>query len=128
MDRRVALLAVSIGGTLAGCAWPPSSPESAFSASKSVLANRVQARSAFTRASGATEFAFVANWGSADVSAYSVGTNGALTPVPGSPFAAGSEPAAITVDPGDKFAYIANSNASSISAYSIDSTTGALTT
>jgi hypothetical protein len=33
-------------------------------------------------------FAYVANRGSNDISAYSIGSTGALTPVPGSPFAA----------------------------------------
>src|SRR6201989_2750296 len=32
------------------------------------------------------QFAYVANFQSANVSAYSIGANGALTPVPGSPF------------------------------------------
>jgi hypothetical protein len=31
------------------------------------------------------------------VSAYSIGSNGALTPTPGSPFAAGIEPNSVTV-------------------------------
>ena len=38
------------------------------------------------------KFAYVANFDSNNVSAYSIGANGALTPVPGSPFAAGSDP------------------------------------
>ena len=38
------------------------------------------------------QFAYVANGTSNNVSAYSIGANGALTPVPGSPFAAGSGP------------------------------------
>jgi hypothetical protein len=38
------------------------------------------------------QFAYVANEGSNNVSAYSIASNGALTPVPRSPFAAGSEP------------------------------------
>ena len=36
------------------------------------------------------QFAYVANNGSGNVSTYSIGANGALTPVPGSPFAAGT--------------------------------------
>jgi hypothetical protein len=53
------------------------------------------------------QFAYVANQG-ANVSAYSIGTNGALTPVPGSPFAAGLNPFSVAVDPTGKFAYVAN--------------------
>src|SRR5260221_9132204 len=53
------------------------------------------------------------------VSAYSIGANGALTPVPGSPFAAGTEPLSVAVDPTAKFAYVANAGDNNVSAYSI---------
>jgi len=43
------------------------------------------------------EFVYVANAGDNTVSAYSIGANGALTPVPGSPFAAGIEPISVAV-------------------------------
>ncbi len=52
-------------------------------------------------------------------------TSGALTPVSGSPFAAGVSPVWVTVDPAARFAYAANLG-SNISAYSIDAVTGAL--
>ncbi|HXO98482.1 MAG TPA: hypothetical protein VN857_17975, partial [Chthoniobacterales bacterium] len=45
------------------------------------------------------QFAYVANDGSDNVSAYSIGANGALTPVPGSPFAAGLLPFSVAITP-----------------------------
>src|SRR5260370_2613698 len=72
------------------------------------------------------EFAYVANVKSNTVSAYSVGSNGALTPVPGSPFATGHDPMSVTVVPTGWFAYVVNINDSTISAFSIGSN-GALT-
>jgi DNA-binding beta-propeller fold protein YncE len=54
------------------------------------------------------QFAYVANFFANNVSAYSIGANGALTPVPGSPFLAGSQPISVVVDPTGKFAYVAN--------------------
>jgi DNA-binding beta-propeller fold protein YncE len=56
------------------------------------------------------QFVYVANSGG-NVSAYSIGANGALMPVPGSPFAAGSDPNSVAVDPTAKFAYVANAGA-----------------
>ena len=45
-------------------------------------------------------FAYVANYGSNNVSAYTINaTSGALTPVAGSPFAAGTNPYDAAVDP-----------------------------
>ncbi len=73
-------------------------------------------------------FAYVANSGSNDVSAYIIDpTSGALTPVPESPFPAGAGPYAVTVDPTGRFAYVANSASHNVSAYTIDATSGALT-
>jgi DNA-binding beta-propeller fold protein YncE len=73
------------------------------------------------------QFAYVTNWGTSNnVSAYSIGANGALTPVPGSPFAAGRGPFSVAVDPTGKFAYVANLVDHNVSAYRIG-TNGALT-
>jgi DNA-binding beta-propeller fold protein YncE len=77
------------------------------------------------------KFAYVANLSSftsgfGAVSAFSIGSNGALTPVPGSPFPAGFHPLSVTVDPIAKFAYVANEFDNNVSAYSIGSN-GALT-
>ena len=45
------------------------------------------------------QFAYVANFDSNNVSAYSIGANGALTPIPGSPFAAGMDPQSVAITP-----------------------------
>jgi 6-phosphogluconolactonase (cycloisomerase 2 family)/predicted transcriptional regulator len=74
------------------------------------------------------KFAYVANLSGNNVSAYTVdATTGALTPIAGSPFAAGAAPWIVQFDPSGKFAYLANTNSNNISAYTIDATTGALT-
>jgi 6-phosphogluconolactonase len=54
------------------------------------------------------QFAYVANLDSNNVSAYRIGSGGVLTPVPGSPFPAGPNPADVTVDPTGRFAYVVN--------------------
>src|SRR5262249_48642698 len=57
------------------------------------------------------KFAYVANNYQHDVSGYTISaTSGALTPVPGSPFAAKSRPVSVAVDPTGRFAYVTNSN------------------
>ena len=78
------------------------------------------------------EFVFVANAGSDDVSVFRVGSGGSLTEVQGSPFAAGSQPTDVGIEPSGKFAYVSNSNYPSptgtISAYKVNRYTGGLTT
>ncbi|MGO8867700.1 MAG: lactonase family protein [Alphaproteobacteria bacterium] len=77
------------------------------------------------------KFAYVAT--DSNVWAYTINAaTGALTVVNGSPFAAGSYPGGIAVDPFGRFAYVTNtpygpSPGNTISAYAIDATTGALT-
>ena len=71
-------------------------------------------------------FAYVANKGDDSVSGYSIGPHGALTPIPGSPFTAGSDPVDVAVDPSSKFVYVANASSNNVSAYSIGPN-GALT-
>jgi 6-phosphogluconolactonase (cycloisomerase 2 family) len=53
-------------------------------------------------------------------------SSGALTGVPGSPFAAGDGPSWVAADPTGRFLYVANSTGSSISGFAIDDTTGML--
>src|SRR4029077_16358835 len=75
--------------------------------------------------------------GNGTVSAYTIDkTTGALTQVPGSPFAAGANTFSVAVDPSSKLASVANVcpnrspgcvGSGTVSAYTIDSTTGALT-
>jgi 6-phosphogluconolactonase len=70
-------------------------------------------------------YVFVGNEGSNDVSAFAVNnTTGALTAVPGSPFAAGTDPQAMAFD---GYLYVANAGSDNVSVYTIDSITGALT-
>lgn len=79
------------------------------------------------RYGGAQTFAYVANANSNNVSAFTINpATGALVAVPGSPFAAGSTPFSVAVDPAGKFAYVTNLNSGNISAYTIDPVTGAL--
>ena len=72
-------------------------------------------------------YVFVGNEGSNDVSAFSVNnTTGALTAVPGSPFAAGTDPKAMALSI-RQYLYVANAGSDNISAFDIDASTGALT-
>jgi DNA-binding beta-propeller fold protein YncE len=50
-----------------------------------------------------------------------------LTPIPGSPFAAGLSPITVTVDPSGQFAYVTNRDSNNISGYTISVSSGALT-
>ncbi len=52
--------------------------------------------------------------------------NGSLTPVPGSPFEAGSQPLSMAIDLTGRFAYVANNASDNISAYRIGHLSGAL--
>jgi 6-phosphogluconolactonase len=81
-------------------------------------------------------FAYVATitsvTGIGNISAYDIdATTGALTPVPGSPFAVGSVSSSVAVSPNGRFAYVAAVNPftgmGNVSAYTINATTGALT-
>jgi len=67
----------------------------------------------------------VANMGDYTISAYSIGSTGALTAI-GSPVSTGTIPVSITVDPSKQFAYVANEFSNSISIYTIDPTYGTL--
>jgi DNA-binding beta-propeller fold protein YncE len=50
-----------------------------------------------------------------------------LTVVAGSPFAAGTQPSSIAVDPTGMFTYVVNSGSDTVSVFAIDATSGALT-
>jgi 6-phosphogluconolactonase (cycloisomerase 2 family) len=70
------------------------------------------------------KFAYVANYGSNDVSSYRINAStGALTSF-SAPVAAGTNPQSVTVDPTGQFAYVANSfdgrGGNSVSAYRIN--------
>ena len=63
-----------------------------------------------------------------NVSGYAVDKiTGALSPLAGSPFAAGSGPSSVAVDPTNKYLYVANLLSDNVSAFAVDGATGALT-
>ena len=79
------------------------------------------------------KFAYVANHGYGEpdnpgnVYAYAINAkSGTLTQIQGSPFAAGTGPAGVAVDPTGKFAYVTNDNSDNLSAYAINTSDGAL--
>ncbi len=72
----------------------------------------------------ASSVVYVARSGTNQVLAYGVGANGALTPVAGSPFAAGGAPYGVTI--AGSTLYVANRSDGTVGAYAIGST-GALT-
>jgi DNA-binding beta-propeller fold protein YncE len=65
------------------------------------------------------EFVYVANEGSANISAYSVASDGTLTPI--GLFAAGSVPFSVAVNPVANFLYVVNEGDDNVSTYSIAS-------
>ncbi|MBI3431033.1 MAG: beta-propeller fold lactonase family protein [Hydrogenophilales bacterium] len=72
------------------------------------------------------QYAYVAN--SSNVSAYRINSStGKLTPLPGSPFAAGILPSSVMANPAGTFVYVANSGSSNVSAYRINASNGTLT-
>src|SRR5258708_6900845 len=80
----------------------------------------------------AGRFAYVANQVSfplpGNVSAFAIdGTTGALTPVAGSPFLAGTRPSSVAADPPGPVPSVADFSSTTVSGYTIDGTTGALT-
>jgi 6-phosphogluconolactonase (cycloisomerase 2 family) len=74
----------------------------------------------------ATKFVFAGSSAASNVSAFTINpANGALTSVPGSPFANSSVDYSLAVDPSGRFLYTAN-DGPSLSGYSINGSTGAL--
>jgi 6-phosphogluconolactonase len=74
------------------------------------------------------DFAFVANGAANDVAAFAIDAKtGALTPIAGSPFAAGTGVVGVMVDPSGQFVYTANNVPNDVSAYTIDKKVGTLT-
>src|SRR6266576_988207 len=71
------------------------------------------------------KFVYAGNAASGDISAFSVGSNGALTPIAGSPFSAGGSPDGIKVSPNGKFLGVALPFSDSVAMFSI-SFSGAL--
>jgi DNA-binding beta-propeller fold protein YncE len=75
------------------------------------------------------KFLVVANFGTppnpANISVFSIGSTGALTPAPGSPFASGAELTAVAVDPSGSYVYAASSGGTGgLYGYGISATGG----
>ena len=64
---------------------------------------------------------YVANFGSGNVSAYAIGGSGALTPVSGSPFGVGTNPAYIASASGGTLLFVANQGSNDISVFQVGS-------
>jgi 6-phosphogluconolactonase len=71
-------------------------------------------------------FAFVSNSGAGTVSAFAVSTSGSLSPVSGSPFAAGAGAEFMAVDKVHNFLFVANQGANNLTAFSVNTSTGML--
>jgi 6-phosphogluconolactonase (cycloisomerase 2 family) len=72
------------------------------------------------------KYVFVGNEGSNDISAFAVNSaSGALTAVPGSPFAAGTNPKALALY--GTYLYVANAGSDTVSAFAVDTSSGSLT-
>jgi 6-phosphogluconolactonase (cycloisomerase 2 family) len=71
---------------------------------------------------------YVANEGSSNVAAYSIGSDGGLTLLTNSPFAGNSGANYITGDPSGKFLFVGNqSSSAAIQTFGLDASTGTLT-
>jgi 6-phosphogluconolactonase len=60
------------------------------------------------------------------VFAFTVGSNGALSAISGSPFASGLQPVALAAAPEGNLLYVANQGSNNVSGYVIDKNSGAL--
>jgi 6-phosphogluconolactonase len=74
-------------------------------------------------------YMYVANQASTFVTAYSIGSGGALTGLTSSPFSTGPEPSVLATDPGGKYLFVGNqkSGSATIQSFSLDPSTGTLT-
>jgi DNA-binding beta-propeller fold protein YncE len=68
------------------------------------------------------KFLFVANHGSNNVSAFAIGSDGALSPVSGSPFTSGTGPVFVAVDTAGSHLYVADHDSSDITEFAISGT------
>jgi 6-phosphogluconolactonase (cycloisomerase 2 family) len=74
-----------------------------------------------------TTYVYTGNYGSNSVSGFSVNrVTGTLTPLPNSPFPAGSNPGYVAIDRQCRFGYVSNFSSQNVSAYSIDTNNGNL--
>jgi DNA-binding beta-propeller fold protein YncE len=77
------------------------------------------ALAAMASPAGAAHTLYVTNSGSGNVSAFSIGANGALSAVPGSPFSVGTSPFAVAVTPDGRHVYVTNGGSGTVSLFSI---------
>ena len=75
----------------------------------------------------AMSFAFVTNSGSGTVSVFAVSSTGMMSPVSGSPFAAGAGAEFMAFDAMHKVLFVSNQGAGNVSAFSVNTATGMLT-
>jgi 6-phosphogluconolactonase len=67
-----------------------------------------------------TTYVYIARTGTnGGLAVYSIGTNGLLNSVTGSPFVAGAQPFSVVLDSSGKYVYVANGNDATISGYTI---------
>jgi 6-phosphogluconolactonase len=129
-------IAISPNGDLLFVAVPSQHAISAFAIdSKGVL---TQAASPLTLGAGVTpafvmvepsgHFLYATDSTSNAVLGFSIQSGGALTPINGSPFAAGSQPVAMTANPQGSLLYVGNRGSNDVSAFVIDAASGALGT
>lgn len=71
-------------------------------------------------------FLYIADPGANGVFGFSIGSNGALTSISGSPFPSGAQPVALAATPQGSLLYVANHGSNNVAGFVIDSQTGAL--
>jgi 6-phosphogluconolactonase (cycloisomerase 2 family) len=71
-----------------------------------------------------SRFLYVTDAASNELYAYTIGSDGTLSPLTNGPFATGVYPDGITIDPSGQYIYVANYNSNSISAFQITPSTG----
>jgi len=72
------------------------------------------------------KYLYVANEGSSNITAYTIGSDGALTLLTNSPFSTGTQPNIITGDPNGKYLLV-GMQSGSIQVFGLDTSTGTLT-
>jgi 6-phosphogluconolactonase (cycloisomerase 2 family) len=72
-------------------------------------------------------YMYVANQGSTNLAAYSIGSDGTLALLTTSPFGTGAGPSSIAGDSGGKYLFVGNQSSPVIHSFSLDRSTGALT-
>lgn len=130
-------MAITPGGGLLFVASPSTGTVSAFAVNNSDGSLAAVAGSPFAvGGAGATptwvtvdasgKFLYVADSAHNAVLGFSIGTNGTLNAIAGSPFAAGANPTHLAVSGDGTLLFASNTNDNTVSAYVIDAGTGAL--